>query len=233
MSDRSVRLARARGYPYSYPGHSFVWLNDEVTEFNFKETNGRTAVLAVGSNRAPSRLAQKFLGVNDSSIPVQCAWLKDFDIVYAAQLSSYGAVPAMLQRAPGVTVELAITWLNDEQLEIMHATEGGYYYAEIEGINLTCDDGTQMDSVKLYVGCDGHLMHKQKPIALLDIRVQDRLYPAYNTAEVLQIINRRVAHDLQHDDFVLRVIEDTNFRRRCSNILARDSVPFDYPFNKL
>ena len=67
-----------------------------------------------------------------------------------------------------------MTWLDDEQLEIMHATEGGYYYAEIEGVDLTYDDGTRADSVHLYVGREGHLVHEAQPVALIEIDGEDR-----------------------------------------------------------
>ena len=53
MTDRASRLARARGY-LSYPGRSYVWQSGDVTDFDLGMTEGRTAVLAVGSNRAPS-----------------------------------------------------------------------------------------------------------------------------------------------------------------------------------
>ena len=232
MTDRLARLARARGYPYPYPGRSFTWRSGNVAEFALGETKGRTAVLAVGSNRAPSRLDQKYLGKYEAPIPVQHARLKDFDIVYAAHLTRYGSVPAMLQRAPGTTVDLAVTWLNDKQLEIMHATEGGYHYAEIGSVDLVYDDGTQADSVHLYVGREGHLVHEERPIALTEIDAQDRPHAARNTAEVLEIVHTRIAPDMPHDDFILRVIDDTDFRRDCSIMLAEDSVPFDYPFEK-
>ena len=174
MTDRAPRLARARGYPYPYPGRSYVWQSGDVTDFDLGMTEGRTAVLAVGSNRAPSRLDQKYIGKYEVPIPVQHARLKDFDIVYAAHLTRYGSGPAMLQRAPGTTVELAVTWLDDEQLEIMHATEGGYYYAEIEGVDLTYDDGTRADSVNLDVGSEGHLVHEAQPVALIESDGEDR-----------------------------------------------------------
>ncbi|MED5574173.1 MAG: hypothetical protein VX955_08550, partial [Pseudomonadota bacterium] len=144
----------------------------------------------------------------------------------------YGSVPAMLQRAPGTTVELAVTWLDDEQLEIMHATEGGYYYAEIEGVDLTYDDGTRADSVHLYVGREGHLVHEAQPVALIEIDGEDRPHAARNTAQVLEIVHQRVAPDMPHDDFILRVIEDTGFRRDCSIQMSEDAVPFDYPYAK-
>ena len=138
----------------------------------------------------------------------------------------------MLQRAPGTTVELAVTWLDDEQLEIMHATEGGYYYAEIEGVDLTYDDGTRADSVHLYVGREGHLVHEAQPVALVEIDGEDRPHAARNTAQVLEIVHQRVAPDMPHDDFILRVIEDTEFRRDCSIQMSEDAVPFDYPYAK-
>lgn len=232
MTDRVERLARARGYPYPYPGRSYTWREGEVSPFDPRETEGRTAVLAVGSNRAPVRLGQKYLGRTEAPIPVQHARLRDFDIVYAAHLTRYGSVPAMLQRAPGTTVDLAVTWLDEAQLEIMHATEGGYHYAEIDAVELVYDDGTRAESVHLYVGREGHLVHEEQPVALIEIDGADRPHAARNTAEVLEIVHARVAPDLPHDDFILRVIDDAGFRRECSIMLAEDSVPFDYPFEK-
>ena len=232
MADRTAKLERARGYPYPYPGHSYIWRAGEVFNFDQAETEGRTAVLAVGSNRAPIRLDQKFLGNTVASVPVQHARLKEFDIVYAAHLTHYGSVPAMLQRAPGTTVELAVTWLDDTQLEIMHATEGGYHYAAINSVDLTYDDGTRADSVHLYVGREGHLVHREQPVALIEIDGQDRPYAARNTAEVLEIVHQRVKPEMPHDDFILRVIDDIDFRRDCSILLAEDSVPFDYLYAK-
>ena len=232
MTDRAARLARARGYPYPYPGRSYVWQRGVVVDFDLRLTEGRTAVLAVGSNRAPSRLDQKYLGKYEEAIPVQHGRLKDFDIVYAAHLTRYGSVPAMLQRALGTTVELAVTWLDDKQLEIMHATEGGYYYAEIKGVDLTYDDGTQADSVHLYVGREGHLVHKEQPIALIEIDGRARPHAARNTAEVLEIVHQRVAPEMGQEDFILRVIDDTAFRRDCSAQISSDAVQFAYPYAK-
>jgi hypothetical protein len=232
MTDRAAKLARARGYPYPYPGRSYLWHGGDILNFDPAAKDGRTAVLAVGSNRAPIRLDQKFLGNTESWVPVQHARLQDFDIVYAAHLTRYGSVPAMLQRAPGTTVELAVTWLDDEQLEIMHATEGGYHYAEIGEIELVYDDGVAADSVHLYVGREGHLVHDDQPIALIEIAGEDRPHTARNTAEVLEIVHRRVAPEMPHDDFILRVIDDFGFRRECALKLAEDSVAFDYPYAK-
>jgi hypothetical protein len=86
--------------------------------------------------------------------------------------------------------------------------------------------------VHLYVGREGHLVHREQPVALIEIDGDNRPHAARNTAEVLEIVHQRVAPDLPHDDFILRVIDDTEFRRDCSVMIAEDSVPFDYPYAK-
>lgn len=233
MSERSAKLARARSYPYPYPGRSFTWNEGRVEAFDPRSTAGRTPVLAVGSNRAPDQLTRKYQGRGCGPIPVQHARLRDFDIVYAAHLTRYGAVPAMLQHAPGTTVELAVTWLDAAQLEVMHATEGGYHYAAIEEIDLVLDEGGRMDSIHLYVGREGHLVHDGRAVALAEVAARERPHRAHNTAEVLEIVRRRIAPDSAPEDFILRVIDDEGYRHDCSVILTADSVAFGFPFRKM
>lgn len=233
MSDRDAKLSRARSYPYPYPGRSFTWHEGRVMPFDPSAISGRTPVLAVGSNRSPDQLTRKFLDQSRGAIPVQHARLRDFDIVYAAYLTRYGAVPAMLQSAPGTSVELAVTWLDPAQLDVMHATEGGYHYATIEGIDLVLDDGDRMDAIHLYVGREGHLVHDGRSIPLAEIAARGRSDPPRNTAEVLDLVRGRIAPGLSPEGFILRVIDDDDYRRDCSAALAADSVAFGYPFRTL
>ena len=53
-------LHRARNYPYTAPTDSYTWENGAERPFKPEDRVGRVPVLAVGSNRAPERLAQKF-----------------------------------------------------------------------------------------------------------------------------------------------------------------------------
>src|SRR5688500_1625447 len=51
----------------------------------------RTPLLAYGSNRAPVQLGRKYGHWREPVvIPVLHGWLRDFDVVYAARLASYG-----------------------------------------------------------------------------------------------------------------------------------------------
>ena len=80
-----------------------------------------------------------------------------------------------------------------------------------------------------YIYRPAHLVHEERPIALTEIDAQDRPHAARNTAEVLEIVHTRIAPDMPHDDFILRVIDDTDFRQDCSIMLAKDSVPLTIP----
>src|SRR5438128_1689184 len=108
-------LDRAFDYPYDVPPRSFLFVPGRgVSELDAASASelvqGRRAVLAVGSNAAPSQLARKF-GEDDGVIPVVRADLHDHDVVYAARFAPYGAVPATMLESPGTTAHVHATYL--------------------------------------------------------------------------------------------------------------------------
>ena len=133
-------LDLARGYPYCRPEACYLFnageakpLPDSVPLSNLFV--GRTPVIAHGSNRSPRQLARKF--GETAEIPVSRAWLTDYDVVYSAHMTRYGAIAANLCHAPGTRVEVWITWLDEAQLRRMHETELGaeiYRYGLLEGV---------------------------------------------------------------------------------------------------
>lgn len=233
MIDKSSTLARARGYPYAIPRQSFVYRDSGVSEFDASLCSGRTPVLAIGSNQSPERLAQKFGNEASHVIPVQRAKLKDFDVVYSAHISTYGAVPAMLQVSAGSDVELAVTWLSDAQLEIMNHSEvraANYAFALLERIELGFEGGGTVSSAYAYVSSRGHLRHDGDAVALSAIACSGRRYPDMSTAQALELVRARAAPELDPDAFVLKLIADETYRRAVTLLLAADSVPFEHPF---
>ncbi|UCH73746.1 MAG: hypothetical protein JSU82_15685 [Rhodospirillales bacterium] len=230
MPERTAKLNRARGYPYAIPPGSFTWRGGSVAPFEPGACDGRTPVLAVGSNQSPQQLTRKFGASGE--IPVQRARLSEFDIYYSAHVTVYGSVPAMLQRAPGTAVTLSVTWLDDRQLEIMHDTElraGNYRYAVIENIDLALDCGKSLGDIHLYVGVNGQLMHEGNAVALQVVPAEGRRPKALTTAEVLEIVRERVAPNVGAQDFVLKLVDDPGFRTACTEAIAVDSVPFAHP----
>ncbi len=230
MGDGQAKLDRARNYPYAIPVGSYLWRDGSVAPFDPDARRGRHPVLAVGSNQSPQQLTRKF-GTR-GEIPVQRARLADFDIFYSAHITAYGSVPAMLQHSPGTTVTLSLTWLDADQLEAMHATEmsvAKYDFAVIEDVDLLLDCGTRMETVHLYASVNGHLMHEGDAVALAAVPAVGRRQRALTTAEVLEIVRHRVAPAAAPDAFVLNLVDDPEYRARCTEVIATDAVAFDYP----
>ena len=137
-------IDRARKYPYHAPSGGFVLSNGDL--FHLDESHlshdskdgilaGRTAVLSVGSKRAPVQLLRKF-GMN-ATVPVTPARLHDCDIVHAAILGYYAAVPCTAFPSSGTIVQLNVAWLDDDQLIQMHRTEGigvAYDFVEMQTV---------------------------------------------------------------------------------------------------
>lgn len=231
MSDAEI-LRRARGYPYDAPHDSYTWESGALRPFAAADHAGRTPVLAFGSNRAPERLVQKFGHLGDHRIPVEAATLTDFDVVYAAHITSYGAVPAMLQRAEGTACRIAVTWLDDDQLPIMHESEmsaANYVYARLDDVALVLDGGARMDHAFCYIGTRGHLTAEDRaPYPLLAVHAEGRETPGISTGEALEIVRTRIESDEDEDAFVLRLVRDPEYRRAVTERIAENAVPFAY-----
>lgn len=113
---------RATDYPYAAPEGAFVLKAGRLSALDDPTLlAGRTAVLSVGSNRAPVQLRRKF--GDDAILPVTPAILHDCDIVHAATVSYYGAVSCTAFPSRGTDVMLNVAWLDAAQLAIMHRTE--------------------------------------------------------------------------------------------------------------
>ena len=113
---------RAAEYPYAAPEGAFVLNKGRLAPLDDPAVlAGRTAVLSVGSNRAPVQLRRKF--GDDAIVPVTPAILHDCDIVHAATVSYYGAVSCTAFPSKGTDVMLNVAWLDEAQLAIMHRTE--------------------------------------------------------------------------------------------------------------
>lgn len=227
---RAEILRRARAYPYDAPHESFTWENGVLRAFDPADRAGRTPVLAFGSNRAPERLEQKFGRLHGHRIPVEQAKLTGFDVVYAAHITSYAAVPAMLQAAPAVTASIAVTWLDAEQLPIMHETELGaanYRYARLDGVDLRLAGGDALDHAFFYVSARGHLAGPNgRPYPLLAVHAEGRADRGIATGEALEHVRARVAPESDPDEFVLRLAGETIYRQSVTAAISKNARPF-------
>ena len=172
-------LERALDYPYQAPegdyllscGHCLCLPDD----YDFR---GRTAVLSVGSNRAPAQLFRKF--GNNAKVPVTEVVVTGCDVVHVAGLSGYGAVPCAPFPSEGTTITLNIAWLTETQLLEMHATESvgiAYDFVEWDTSSICLSRDMKLGRLFGYASCIGAFEHRGHPAALTRINAENRVFP--------------------------------------------------------
>lgn len=234
--DENERLARAYGYPYHIPDHSYVVADQDWQPLAAHAAEGyrdnRTPVLAVGSNQSPEQILRKFQGPDWSPIACEKCTLANFDTVYSAHITGYGSIAAALHPSPGTTVSLFVNWLDDAQLEAMHPTELGhenYVYARLKDIELQVENGPTLSEVYFYRGNAGAYAPTGDPIPLAEVTAPGRQWAAMGQRDIQAYLTTTVASDISVDDFVLTSIADKTERDRRRSEVEKTAHPFDHP----
>ncbi|MEO3432723.1 hypothetical protein [Inquilinus sp. CAU 1745] len=222
MTPIAERLARAKGYPYEAPEGSYLFADGETRPFRPDTLAGRTPVIAYGSNRSPLQLARKYAGwPAGTEIPVTVARLGGMDVVHSCHFTAYGSLPAMVVPARGVTVTVAIVWLDGRQLERMHETEGGenYHYGSFEATELELDCPLP-PALYGYHGRRGAFAPDGPPLALAAIPATGRTGPAATQEQALARARDLLAPGADLDLFILEIIDDPALRAERTEALA-------------
>ena len=230
-------LALAKSYPFKAFPESYLLRGGQALPLTAqppgpKHYAGRTPVLAHGSNRAPEQLRRKY--GEAAEIPVSRAWLHDYDVVYSAHVSRYGSVAANLHHAPGMQVEVFVTWLDAPQLARMHETELGgevYTYGRMAGIALELEHGPAglMTEAFVYLSRRGCLAADGRPVALAEIKARRRMHAAMTQADILALVRARHGGEAALDDLILRAIRDPAYRRDLIAAMGGGAVPTAAP----
>ncbi len=217
----SKLLALARCYPYCRPETSYLFadgsarpLPESIPRPDLYE--GRTPVVAHGSNRSPRQLARKF--GSDAEIPVSRARLADYDVVYSAHMTRYGAIAANLRHVPGTTVEVWVTWLTGDQLARMHATELGteiYRFGTLGAVRLALEAGPapEIQEAGAYLSTYGYLALDGAPIGLAAVPAEGRPHESLHQREVLALVRDRHRPGRDLEEFLLTKIREPERRR--------------------
>jgi len=218
------QLYRAISYPYDITPNSFTFIRGESGPFDVLLTKGRHPVIGYGSNQSPHRLRQKY-GTDHSAIPVQRGCLADHDVVYSAHFASYGSVPAALRYVKGTSVSVAVNWLDDEQLEIMHGTEwDNYNYAQLTDISLKLQEGTVLTDAYAYLCFTGHIDQNGSPIALAEVAAKNRIFDSFKQIEVLTLVRDRLEPEMGLADFLRENITNNKIRQERTQELMKDAI---------
>ena len=182
------RLRRATAYPYAIPERSFVQIGKRTRDVSPADIDlrARRPLLAYGSNAAPEALARKLVGSPETPLPLIRAELDDFDAVYSAHLSPYGAVPATLRRSPGTTLAVFVAYPTEEQRRLLSATEPNYEERRLEGVSCRPELGAPLESVDAFLSRHGFLLLDGAEVALSAIPAENRTRPALTQPQALE-----------------------------------------------
>lgn len=227
---REDRLALAKDYPFAAPEGSFLFDKGTTGPIAAADFAGRRPVLAHGSNRAPAQLTRKFghFSGRDGAVPVTLAWLADYDVVYAAHITRYGAVSSTLQHSPGCRGALAVTWLTEAQLRRMHETEGaaGYRYGRLAEVALELEGGpaAALSEAWLYLGRHGCLALEGAPVGLAALPSRNRPHRALHQVEVQRRLRDRHRPGADLDGLILRHIAEPEVRQALARELQAEAL---------
>lgn len=233
--DPAARIARAKSYPFGPPAASYLFRGVRAVPLEDAPSalRGRVPVLASGSNAAPAQLARKYAAQGaDVVIPVTRVDLADFDSVYNAHIAAYGSVPATLFPSPGTVLATFITWLDEDQLAIMHATEQpgiNYHYAEIAGIVADVAGVGRLDAAFAYISVAGCLICDGAPVALAEVAATGRRYPALAQPDMLAHVRDVTAPGMELESFILGTVDDAQLRASRGAALAARARAFAHP----
>ena len=233
-ADDESRLELAKGYPFAAPRRSYLFAHGETRSVKEARFEGREPVIAHGSNRSPHQLARKFAGHagQDGEIPVTYGWLSDYDVVYSAHVTNYGAIASNLHHSPGCKVKIAVTWLSERQLERMHETEGlNYPFGRLEDITLEKEAGPalRMAQALIYVSRHGCLQHAGAAIGLAAVESRQRSHGTFSQLEALSLVRDRYHAEEELDRHILRNIAEAERRRALIKRMAAEAMPSRVP----
>ena len=224
-------LALAKSYPYPAPDSSYLFADGEAGPIERAEFEGRVPVLAHGSNRSPVQLKRKFGSA--AEIPVSLGWLADYDVVYSAHITQYGAVASTLQHRPGTRVRLAVNWLDEAQLARMHETEGpsNYAFGRLVGIDLSLEHGPVVErrEALVYLGRNGCLDLDDGPVGLAAVTAEGRGHHAHHQEEALALVRARHRPEMGLENMILEAVRDSSRRLALTSEMKARAVPVAAP----
>lgn len=171
-------------------------------------------LLSYGANASPVDLARKLAG-HDPVVPIALTEMGDLDVVYSAHASPRGGLGAAVQRSPGTWIEVALTFVGEELLPLIDATEENY-------------DRIAMPArgVEFYVSKHGCLVLDGSEVALEAVRARGRRFPALPTLDAVEEVRRRIAPDVPLERFVEENATDPALRAERTAVLREGARPF-------
>jgi hypothetical protein len=225
--DDGELLALAKSYPFDVPQGSYLFAEGAARPLARAGYEGRLPVVAHGSNRAPAQLRRKF--GEQAEIPVTVGWLADYDVVYSAHITQYGAVASTLQHTPGTCARVSLNWLSEAQLHRMHETEGPstYAYGRLSGIELRLEEGPaeRVGEAHVYLGRNGCLDLDGGPVGLAAVQTEGRAHRTRSQEAALALVRDRHRPHMAIDGLILEAVRRPERRQALVAEMRARAVP--------
>ena len=170
-------------------------------------------LLSYGANASTQELARKLAGT-DPVVPVALTEVGDIDVVFSAHASPRGGLGAAVQRSPGTWIEVSLTYVDEELLPRIDATERNYDRVRLP------------QGAQAYVSKHGCLVLDGSEVALSAVRARGRRFPAMTTIEAVDAVRRLLAPDVQLERFVHENATDAELRAQRTEVLRSGARPF-------
>lgn len=199
-AERQAVLRRALTYPYAVPLGSYLYRDGQAHELpEDLDLRSRTPLLSYGANAAPEALAIKLAALPGEPLPVLRSEFPDFDVVYSAHVSPYGAVPATLLESPGTVAPVFVIHPTAEQQALLTASEPNY-------------DLVEVGETAAFRSKHGCLEIDGSPVALAAVRSEGRTLPELDEPAMLERVRAHLEPELELEEFVLRCVERGGIR---------------------
>jgi len=223
----AAAVARARRYPFARAAGSYLFTAAGPEPFDPAGPeagpllDGRTPVLAYGSNSSPQALRRKFGALPGRRIPVTACRVEGFDAVYSRHFYD-GYIPATLAAAPGTTLRAHLTWLDREELAVMDRSEHLGLNYELRPLAGTARLGSgRAESPLAYHGLHGELTVEGSPIAVAGTEAEGRRLAELDQDGVLELARRAIAPDLTLEEMVAAAIRSPRAAAELTAALKR------------
>jgi len=122
--------------------------------------DGRSPVLAIGSNASPAQLLKKFTLVGMSTVvPMTMVTTSGLGRAHSAHVSRAGYVPITPLRAREARSQFFVLWLDPAQVRALDLTEPNYERHPLADAHApTLESNERLTDVEIYVSRWGHLL---------------------------------------------------------------------------
>jgi len=175
----------------------------------------RTPVFGYSSNASPEALSHKFAMLPHAVIPSIRCQVIDWDAVYSCHVSR-GYIPGAIHPSPGTVLHGTMSWLTDEELELMNASESlgiNYEFRPLKGTTAKFENGEQITSPLAYLTLHGELRINDLPVAVEGTIADNRRYGVMAETQILKLARPLIAPEQDLDQMIASAIESFETRQ--------------------